>query len=551
MIRSLRLGIAPVAIVIGAWIAACGGADGGSDDILVGAKDGGTDTDGTGSDATFDSAPMGPFDDFMGSPIFEMGAPSTSGAIFGSGGTGKSPGGPCVTEPQDGSLIPLHFLRQRFHFVAPAGHNLFEIRLSTKAEKGELVVYTTSNTWTMPADLWNALNTHAVDVPIDMIVRSGVYDAASGKMTDGPYIGTVGSFKIAPAEAAGSIVYWVAAGATDARLKGFHVGEETVHDVLDPSKIAGSQCVGCHASTPDGKYVALSSSSSAGDGSGPAHIEIRGVEDPTATPPFLSASAKSLLDRLDQHSVTFSKAHWSEGDHVILTGLPVAGKTEIVWTDLEAKSADEGTGWGVLPRGGDGNAAGGASFSHDGKSVLYFSAPGIGAGLIDGAGQSDLFIVPYGDRKGGTATKLYADATWSSYYPQFSSDDALVAFNRVPRGQSSYNNAAAEISVVSSKGGAATRLAANDPPACFAAKSPGITNSWPKWAPVASVVGSKTYYWITFSSTRTDGSPQLYVAPVVAEGSAITTYPAIYLWNQPATEHNHTPAWDVFALPIK
>jgi hypothetical protein len=36
----------------------------------------------------------------------------------------------------------------------------------------------------------------------------------------------------------------------------------------------------------------------------------------------------------------------------------------------------------------------------------------------------------------------------------------------------------------------------------------------------------------------------------VEEGGVVTTYPAVYLWNQPATENNHTPAWDVFDLPI-
>jgi hypothetical protein len=30
----------------------------------------------------------------------------------------------------------------------------------------------------------------------------------------------------------------------------------------------------------------------------------------------------------------------------------------------------------------------------------------------------------------------------------------------------------------------------------------------------------------------------------------VTTYPAIYVWNQPATESNHTPAWDAFQIAI-
>jgi hypothetical protein len=29
----------------------------------------------------------------------------------------------------------------------------------------------------------------------------------------------------------------------------------------------------------------------------------------------------------------------------------------------------------------------------------------------------------------------------------------------------------------------------------------------------------------------------------------MTTHGALYLWNQPATEANHTPAWDTFKVP--
>ena len=37
--------------------------------------------------------------------------------------------------------------------------------------------------------------------------------------------------------------------------------------------------------------------------------------------------------------------------------------------------------------------------------------------------------------------------------------------------------------------------------------------------------------------------------PVLVDGEGkITTYPALYLWNQPQGEANHTPAWDLFQL---
>ena len=39
-----------------------------------------------------------------------------------------------------------------------------------------------------------------------------------------------------------------------------------------------------------------------------------------------------------------------------------------------------------------------------------------------------------------------------------------------------------------------------------------------------------------------------WIGVQAADGS-ITSHGAIYLWNQPATEANHTPAWDTFKVP--
>jgi hypothetical protein len=126
---------------------------------------------------------------------------------------------------------------------------------------------------------------------------------------------------------------------------------------------------------------------------------------------------------------------------------------------------------------------------------------------------------------------------------------------------------------VPAAGGTATRLAANDPAKCSGVASPGVENTWPKWAPapaggmVTPASDGKLYYWVTFSSIRindpnnpatgsatgaTLGKTQLYVAGVVvdpSQGNAITTFPAIYLWNQDPTENNLIPAWDNFTIP--
>jgi len=87
--------------------------------------------------------------------------------------------------------------------------------------------------------------------------------------------------------------------------------------------------------------------------------------------------------------------------------------------------------------------------------------------------------------------------------------------------------------------------------------------------------GGKTYYWLIFSSTRaglpfnsanfkagllypSEPTSQLYLTAVVDDGTGhLTTYPGVYVWNQPtasaispgSNQSNHTPLWDVVSIP--
>jgi hypothetical protein len=243
--------------------------------------------------------------------------------------------------------------------------------------------------------------------------------------------------------------------------------------------------------------------------------------------------------------------HFSPGDRVALTMMFGNNASEIAWTNLEATGQVQGTDWGTLARTGDSGQAMLPQFDHSGTRVIYSSSAS-GVFLTTSISDGDVYTVPYNNRQGGQATPLAgaSDPTFNEYYPTFSPDDRLVVFDRVPHGQTSYNDPAAELFVVSANGGTATRLAANDPVQCAGKTSPGLTNSWPKWAPEVAQANGNTYYWLTFSSTRGQGgNPQLYISSVIvdANGQAHTS-PALYLWNQPGTENNHTPAWDVFNI---
>ncbi|MCB9557029.1 MAG: hypothetical protein H6707_13055 [Deltaproteobacteria bacterium] len=170
------------------------------------------------------------------------------------------------------------------------------------------------------------------------------------------------------------------------------------------------------------------------------------------------------------------------------------------------------------------------------------------------ATNGDIYTIPYNDRAGGQARPLpgASDPQRNEYYPSFSPDDKWVAFNAA-NDDKSYSNPNAEVYIIPSSGGTPTRLKANDGPSCAPFSSPGIANSFPKWAPFASTIGNYSYYFLTFSSTRFGSNSQIFVAPIVVHqdevSTTVTTYPALHLWNQ-GSEANHTPIWEKLRIPI-
>ena len=501
---------------------------------------------GDGGGSAGPDAFAGPFPDFPATPIIDTGAPSDGGTLFGSAGTGSASGGPCMYEPEVNTLYPQNWLRPRFSWVASGTENLFELRVTAANEVNPLVVYTTATSWTMPAAIWSALSAHIIEQPLTVTVRGATYNGTA--LTSGPEIGTSGPIEIAASSAPGAIVYWTTSGGTG--FRGFHIGDESVTTVASPTDDAPTTaCIGCHSSTPDGTYVAYSASQNAGNGD-PAMMGLLSTDGNKTKPPFISASAATLMQRMGQELPEFSHDHWQTGDHTAIDMWPVTTSDfEIMWTDLEATSTAQGSGWGLIARTGDSGFAASASFAQNTDTLLYVSAPSVASGVTVGSG--DIWTVPYNDRAGGTAAPVAGanTAEYNEFYPRFSPDDKYIAFNRVPTGQSSYANTQSEVFVIPAAGGTPLRITANDPPTCTGVTSPGVENSWPKWAPDVTTANGKNYYWLTFSSIRDSAAiPQLYVTPIVDDGTTLTTYPALYLWNQPDDEHNHTPAWDNFNL---
>ena len=377
---------------------------------------------------------------------------------------------------------------------------------------------------------------------------------------------------------------------------------------LQSGMMQGSHCIGCHSGTPDGDYVAFVDAwpwadAFAGVKPGITGDPLPGALNGSCTDWNNCSTPRSFLQFPWNGPMTFSPAHWSLDDlgekiAIVATqiqdiktpwgvGTPNWQPGRLAWVDLKSTATTvnngqpiptQGVAFDYLARTNDPHpAAAFPTWSHDGNAIVYAStecpSPGTtnGCGTQDGRlykGATDLYEIPYADKAGGAAVPVGGAATsdHEEYYPAFSPDDRLIAFTAVPAGQEMYANPNAELYVVAHGSSAkATRLAANDSPQCSGKTSPGVNNHWPKWAPDATSANGKTYYWLIFSSNRYGlpavttnfgGNPhvvevsQLYITAVVTDEINTTTYPAIYLWNQPQSRLNTTPAWEHFHIPI-
>jgi len=551
-----------------------GGATAGGGGTIV-RRDAGSGLGGTPFEvdaAGVDAGP--PITDFPGDPV--MGTPTTptnAPTLF--GGTPRPGSAPCVLSPQDGTLMPKNWLRPRFEWRRAADENLFEIRLQVARFPTPLRIYTDDpGAYKLDSALWDDIRRSVLDEPIMVSIRAMTV-SGTGTAQQGPSAAAQVSFTIAPVEAPGKIVYWSLAGDGSngtGMLKGFGVGEEGVRNVLTPDQVvnrttvasgnnAVDGCIGCHTATPDGDGVQfVFGPPSAMINADTYYNNISDIQTGSegTMPAYVTPGAFSLIRSL-RGIPAFSIGHWKDGDRIVLlTDAQEHGS--LLWVQLDADGT-AGPISGTVARTGDARGATEATFSHDGRTIVYVSTPttSIHDGRLN-TGPGDLFAVPYNDRAGSAATPVAgaADPEFTEYYPAFSPNDDLVAFTRIaspstptPATPTTYANSNSELFVVRISGGPALRLAANDPPACLFRTVPGLTNDWSKWSPEARTGSNgKTYNWLTFSSTRA-GKPQLYVTAVVTQGGvgAPQTFPALYLWNHPATESNHTPSWDNYRIP--
>jgi len=168
--------------------------------------------------------------------------------------------------------------------------------------------------------------------------------------------------------------------------------------------------------------------------------------------------------------------------------------------------------------------------------------------------SGSIVVQPYDGTNYGVPTTIVQNngGAENNYYPSVSPDGQWVVFNKSTG--DSYNDPDAELWVAPVGGGSAIRLNT-------ANLAPGLTNSWPRWAPFEQTVNGERMFFLTFSTVRQFGNrlaqgtrPQIWMTgffPARAAMGVDPTGPAFWLPFQNLNTNNHIAQWTEQVIPIQ
>jgi len=359
---------------------------------------------------------------------------------------------------------------------------------------------------------------------------------------------------------------------------------------LDAGKY-GSHCLGCHAITNDGKYMALTiGGSSSMDGANWSILDISG-----RALEIINPSATNLpSDKLRMEGLATETA-WGPADPTNPNTYKMVNmfrsKLYASTVTVSGTSATAARTGAVIPSWPE--YASDPFWSPDGSVFVFtsFASPSVGVYNNDGLNgdmkKGGAIGIASADMNGvhdDAAFLTTRDSSTTSYYPSVSGDDKLVVFNRSTCGSDpdptratsaqcgeqygnqscdGYDDGTAKLWVARATPGATPSVLAN-------ANGPGdVDNSWPRFSPDSGNFRGDLIYWIAFSSRRAYGmqvnsgvavqntKPQLWIA-AVRTGENIVGDPSwAPVWlpaqniNQNVPSGNHVPQWVKIAVVIE
>jgi WD40-like Beta Propeller Repeat len=357
------------------------------------------------------------------------------------------------------------------------------------------------------------------------------------------------------------------------------------------NNVGKGHCIGCHAISNDGKYMAMTIGGSASDAANLAILDISqqnliNINPSASTDPNSSPTVNwsDYWKRFRVEGMAAENTWGPSNDRMVSMFRSKLYLTQVTITGTTGTVARIGP---VLPSWTE--YASDPFWSQDGSLFAFtsFDQPTIGTYNTDGL-NGDM-------KRRGKIAIATADATGihdnahdlvprangvTSFYPSISNDNKLVVFNQSTCGTDpdphrpdvdptrygnqtcdGYDDLSTTLWITTPGGGNPIRLDAANGPA-------GSANSWPRFSPDKGNFRGELIYWIAFSSRRPYGTqlnysvtpvatrPQLWIA-AVRTGEVIVGDPSwAAVWlptqnpKQVAWQGNHVPQWVKFVVVI-
>jgi hypothetical protein len=460
--------------------------------------------------------------------------PATVEALF--AGAGDAARGPQILYPPLDAVMPRNVGDLEIHWTDSHANTVFELSLETELSDVRVYVPGGNGLATQgPMASWAAF------LPAEWLAAVGLESAVvyrvRGASPAAP--GVVGAapprtLKLSGQAMEGALYYW--ASATTATAIGIfrhdmaNAGQRAEEFLTTPK--TGGTCIACHVLSRDGTRMAIT------------------YQEEVSQP------GPSTMVDVATRAVATPKGVWSFGtftpDNAQLLTVQ-AGRLSVrdaaTQAELATMSTTPATAKVTHP-----------DLSPDGKHLVYVRPIGSNSDFDFQQGQIYVRSYDAATRSFGPERPLVTDGQ-NNFYPSWSPDGVWILFNKNPFGNA-YDDRDTSAWVVRADG--------SQPPVELARanQTPGLTNSWVRWAPFAQTLGSTSepMYWITMSSKRDFGvrlrntglahrakRAQLWMTPFFparAVQRLDPSAPAFRLPFQNLESSNHLAQWTERALEI-